>query len=66
MVLVQGGWCGEVMAAPRTIYRYEESALLIRGAAFMGRVCHVVLRLHKKDAARVTMPIWSTEDVETW
>jgi hypothetical protein len=54
------------MAAPRTIYRYEESALLIRGAAFMGRVCHVVLRLYKKDAAKLTMPIWSTEGVETW
>jgi hypothetical protein len=54
------------MAAPRTNYRYEESALLTPGAAFIGRVFHVVLRLYKKDAANLTMPIWSTEDVETW
>jgi hypothetical protein len=32
----------------------------------MGRVCHVALRLYKKDVAKLTMPIWSTEDVETW
>jgi hypothetical protein len=36
------------MAAPRTVYRNEESALLTQGAASVGRVCHVVLRLYRR------------------
>jgi hypothetical protein len=44
------------MAAPRTVYWYEESARLTRGAAFIGQVCHAMLGLYRGGAVKLTMP----------
>jgi hypothetical protein len=45
------------MAAPRTVYWYEESARLTRGAAFIGQVCHAMLGLYRGGAVKLTMPL---------